>query len=51
VQHILVHPELQNLRWFMLATKDAHGLYAKFGFRPLAEPGRWMAIHNPASDR
>jgi hypothetical protein len=26
----------------MLATRDAHGLYARFGFRPLAAPDRWM---------
>src|SRR5206468_3825015 len=33
---ILKHPELQGLRRFVLATKDAHGLYAQFGFKPLA---------------
>jgi GNAT superfamily N-acetyltransferase len=48
---VLGHPELQGLRLFLLGTKDAHGLYAQFGFRPLAEPGRWMAIHDPDSDR
>jgi len=26
----------------LLATKDAHGVYARLGFSPLAEPGRWM---------
>ena len=30
---ILQHPELQSLRRFMLATKDAHSLYTRFGFR------------------
>jgi GNAT superfamily N-acetyltransferase len=44
---VLDHPELQNLRLFLLATKDAHGLYQRFGFRPLAEPERMMAIRNP----
>ena len=48
---ILDHPELQNLRVFLLATRDAHGLYSKFGFRPLEEPDRWMAIQDPDSDR
>ena len=48
---ILDHPDLQNLRVFLLATWDAHGLYAQFGFRPLAEPGHWMAIHDPDSDQ
>ena len=42
---VLDHPELQHLRVFLLATREAHGLYAKFGFRPLEEPERWMAIH------
>jgi len=48
---ILEHPDLQNLRVFLLATRDAHGLYSTFGFRPLEEPDRWMAIHTPESDR
>ena len=41
------HPQLQNLRRWMLATRDAHGLYAKFGFAPLAHPERFMERHNP----
>ena len=48
MQAILDHPELQGLRRFLLATKDAHGLYAQFGFRPLASPGDFMTIHHPA---
>ena len=47
---VVEHPDLQNLRVFLLATRDAHGLYAQFGFRPLAEPERWMAIQNRDSD-
>lgn len=47
---ILDHPDLQNLRTFLLATQDAHGLYEQFGFRALEHPGRWMAIHDPDSD-
>jgi hypothetical protein len=31
----------------MLATRDAHGLYAKFGFTPLAAPDRMMEVHVP----
>ena len=41
------HPELQGLRRMMLATRDAHGLYEKFGFKPLAAPARFMELHNP----
>jgi GNAT superfamily N-acetyltransferase len=42
---IVSHPDLQGLRRWMLATQDAHGLYAKFGFSPLKSPERWMEIH------
>jgi GNAT superfamily N-acetyltransferase len=44
---IMGHPELQNFRRWMLATSDAHGLYEKFGFRPLAAPEVLMERHNP----
>jgi GNAT superfamily N-acetyltransferase len=44
LQTILEHPDLQGLRRFLLATKDAHGLYAQFGFTPLASPERMMQI-------
>jgi GNAT superfamily N-acetyltransferase len=40
------HPDLQGLRRFMLATSDAHALYAQFGFAPLASPSRMMEILN-----
>ncbi|MGI5453240.1 GNAT family N-acetyltransferase [Streptomyces sp. CA-249302] len=33
-----------GLRRIMLATADAHGVYAKLGFEPLADPGIWMAL-------
>jgi len=38
------HPDLQNLRRWSLATRDAHGLYERFGFRRPANPGRLMEI-------
>ena len=44
---IMDHPELQNFRRWMLATSDAHGLYEKFGFRPLAAPDLMMERRNP----
>jgi GNAT superfamily N-acetyltransferase len=47
LQTILAHPDLQGLRRFMLATRDAHGLYAQFGFTPLASPDRMMEILRP----
>ena len=50
MRSVLGHPELQNLRVFLLATRDAHDLYTKFGFGPLAAPERWMAIQDRDSD-
>lgn len=47
VREILAHPDLQGLRRFLLATKDAHGLYAQFGFSQFKNPDRLMTIHNP----
>jgi len=40
------HPELQGLRRWLLATRDAHGLYEQFGFRPLENPERFMQIND-----
>lgn len=44
---LFAHPDVQGLRRMMLATRDAHGLYAAFGFAPLAVPGRFMERHEP----
>jgi len=41
------HTDLQGLRRIVLVTKDAHGLYAQFGFKPLANPENFMTIHKP----
>jgi GNAT superfamily N-acetyltransferase len=41
---VVAHPDLAGLRNFLLATRDAHGLYERYGFKPLAEPQHWMAI-------
>jgi GNAT superfamily N-acetyltransferase len=42
VETTLSHPELQGLRRWLLATRDAQGLYRRFGFAEFAAPGRWM---------
>ena len=42
LQAIIDHPDLQGLRRWVLATRDAHSLYEKFGFQPLRFPDRWM---------
>ncbi|MGL5812880.1 MAG: GNAT family N-acetyltransferase [Aeromonas sp.] len=44
---ILAHPELQGLRRLMLATADAHGLYAGFGFASPARPESLMEKYDP----
>ncbi len=41
---VLVHPQLQQLRRWYLATLDAQPLYARFGFIPVPEPERHMEI-------
>ncbi len=42
METIISHPELQNFRRWILATRDAHELYEKFGFAELKFPMRWM---------
>jgi GNAT superfamily N-acetyltransferase len=44
---ITAHSELQGLRRFMLATRDAHDLYKQFGFTELANPNALMEILKP----
>ena len=48
METILEHPALQGFRRWILATKDAHTLYEKFGFHALMHPDRWM--EKPAPD-
>jgi GNAT superfamily N-acetyltransferase len=43
---ILNHPDIQGLRRWILATRDAHGLYAQYGFKALEVPSRWMELFN-----
>jgi len=42
---IVQHPALQNLRRWILLTRDAHSLYSQFGFAPLKAPERYMERH------
>jgi len=46
IETVVRHPDLQVQRGFVLATRDAHGLYQKFGWQP-AEAGRYMRISRP----
>lgn len=43
----MAHPDLQGLRRFMLATNDAHALYARYGFTPPLRPASLMERYFP----
>ena len=47
IRCVMEHPELQGLRRWLLATRDAHGLYEKMGFEPLRRPDYFMERHDP----
>jgi predicted GNAT family acetyltransferase len=47
MQAVMAHPDLQGLRRFMLASTDARGLYAQFGFKAPAKPEILMEINRP----
>src|SRR5580765_7473454 len=47
METIVAHPDLQGLRRWVLATRDAHGLYERYGFTPLLHPDRWMELSAP----
>ena len=47
VETVIAHPELKGLRRFVLVTRDAHGLYEKFGFTPTSKPENYMERHRP----
>jgi N-acetylglutamate synthase-like GNAT family acetyltransferase len=47
VQQLLDHVESQNLRRILLATRDAHELYRKFGFKDLSVPSSFLEINRP----
>ena len=42
LERLIAHPDLQGLRRMALRTRDAHGLYARFGFTEINDPDRWM---------
>jgi GNAT superfamily N-acetyltransferase len=47
MEFVMKHPELQGLRRFQLVTRDAHGLYSRFGFTTPINPERHMEIFRP----
>ena len=46
METIMSHPDLQGLRRWILLTRDAHGLYKKFGWTEIENPARWMELYN-----
>ena len=46
---VVGHPDLQGLGRWLLRTRDAHGLYAAFGFAPVADPASVMTRLPPSS--
>jgi N-acetylglutamate synthase-like GNAT family acetyltransferase len=51
MQAVREHPELQQIRRWLLVTRDAHGLYQQYGFRALSRPERLMEIVNMPPER
>ena len=47
MESITRHSALQNLRRWILTTRDAHGLYSQVGFTPVKSPERFMELHRP----
>src|SRR5688500_5375418 len=47
MQTVHSHPDLQGLRRWTLATRDAHSLYNQFGWTSINDPDNWMEILNP----
>lgn len=47
VEALLGHPELRTVSTFMLNTADAHGLYGRYGFRPVSD-GNEMRLDRAA---
>jgi GNAT superfamily N-acetyltransferase len=48
---IMGHPDLQGLRRFSLTTRDAAGLYRRYGFTEITDPARYMEINRPGMYR
>lgn len=47
IECVMAHTATFGLRRFNLATQDAHTLYARHGFKPIAHPEVWMELHKP----
>ena len=50
VEAVLAHPQVGGARNVLLATADAHGVYARHGFVPLVEPKRYLNLRRPGRE-
>ena len=50
IQTIMEHPDLKDMRRWVLVTKDAHGLYQQFGFTSIEDPEHWMQLFKRFSE-
>ncbi len=51
VKYAMEHPEMSLVYQWLLSTRDAHEVYAQFGFGPLENPDQWMIIRGARGDR
>ncbi|MCB1217248.1 GNAT family N-acetyltransferase [bacterium] len=51
VRAAMDHPELRDVNRWLLATRDAHGVYGPCGFEPLGKPEMWMECKQPKDER
>jgi N-acetylglutamate synthase-like GNAT family acetyltransferase len=51
VEYLISSTELKDVYQWLLITKDAHGVYEKIGFHPIAQPDNWMEIRHDRPDR
>jgi len=47
IECVMAHSQLQSLRRFNLVTRDAHGLYQRFGFKTPERPENYMELRQP----
>lgn len=47
IETAMEHPELKDVRRWLLVTTDAHGLYQQYGFKTIEYPERWMQNFKP----
>jgi N-acetylglutamate synthase-like GNAT family acetyltransferase len=51
MHYLLSHEQMKEVYQWLLMTKDAHGVYAKVGFKPLTYPSAWMEIRKARTQR